>query len=542
MSDTSILGTFDQYSTARPLLKGYPTWIGDPQEQARIAAYQLYEMIYWTIPEAFKMVSRGKEDKPIYIPAAKTIVEVVHRFLAPKMTVITDPTFGEASQQELATQVMTDFVRREKLYSKFNMNKRYGIMRGDWVFYLQADPEREPGSRVSFFALDPASLFWIYNEENIDEIIGAHVVNQFDIEGKPHIKRETWRKTTGTAGPSEITYESAIFKVDEWGGPGVEEKAPQLVLAPPTPLPSPIDHLPFYHVKNFEIPGSIWGTSELAGFERILGALNQSISDEELGLALEALGVYVTTAGTPQDESGNDTGWNLGPGRVVELPETETGDAASLFQRVQGITSVSPYQDHLRYLHEQIDVASGTGGIAKGKVDVSIAESGIALLLEMGPLFAKCDEKETVVTDVTTNMLYDLSKWIIAYEGTAFSSLLEATRWIPHYGDRLPANTQAEFENLMSLAGLDSPVVSKQYIRDRLRKIGYDDMPDEAEMQAQMEAEQQASMDAFAARMGTEIASVTAGAADGGSGGQASGSNGQGSGSNGTAPVGANQE
>ncbi len=42
---------FDQFSTAKPLLAGFPAWVSDEQEQRRIASYTLYEQIYWGVPE-----------------------------------------------------------------------------------------------------------------------------------------------------------------------------------------------------------------------------------------------------------------------------------------------------------------------------------------------------------------------------------------------------------------------------------------------------------------------------------------------------------
>jgi hypothetical protein len=529
------MNVFDPYSTARPLIKGYPTWLGDPQEQARIASYLLYEQIYWTIPEAFKLVSRGKEDKPIYIPSGKVICETLNRYLAPKMKVVVDPTLGDTNQQALATQVMSDFMKREKLASKFAMNKRYGIIRGDWIFYLQADPNRPPGAKISIFAIDPASFFYIYNEDNIDEIIGVHVVNQYDVEGKPMIKRETWRKTTGTAGPSPITYESAVFKVDEWGGPGIAEKAPQKVLQAPVALPSPIDQLPFYHIPHFSEPGLLWGSSEMRGLERLMASINQAISDEDLALALEGLGVYATTAGTPVDaDTGEDTGWNLGPGRVVELPETEGGTSVQdLFARINGVGSVTPFQEHLAYMHDQLNQAAGQPAIARGAVsDVQIAESGIALRLELAPLLTAAEEKDQIIIDVTTNMMYDLAKWFIAYEGTAFNSLLEVTRWNMVFGDKVPEDKQNKFNNLMTIAGLASPIVPKTWIRGELVKLGWE--IDEATVAAQLETETQAAADAFNARVNQELNNVAAGAGDGAGPGAGSGSPaGAGAGSNG---------
>ncbi len=174
-----MASTFNQYSTARPMLSNLPTWVGNDVEQARIASYKFYEQVYWNVPEAFNLVARGSDNSPIYVPAAKTIVETMHRHLAPGMVIIADPSFGSDQEKLLATQVITDLARRERLYSRFSANKRYGIIRGDWLWHLYADPLRPAGSRVSVFPLDPASYFPIYNEENLDEIIGAHIVEPF---------------------------------------------------------------------------------------------------------------------------------------------------------------------------------------------------------------------------------------------------------------------------------------------------------------------------------------------------------------------------
>lgn len=507
---------FTQFSTAVPLISAYPNWIGDKLEQQRIAAYMLYEQLYWNAPEAYKLVARGKEDKPIYIPSAMTIVETMQRYLAPDLSIILDPAFGQPSEQELATQVITDFLRRERFISKFNSNKRYGIIRGDWIFYLQADPNRAPGSRVSIFAIDPASYFPIYQEDNLDVIIGAHVVDTFEENGKTLIKRETWRKATGLGGPSPITYESAVFKIDEWGGPGLEEKAPQKVLQAKITLPSPIDDLPFYHIRHFDEPGTPWGSSELRGIERLLGAINQAISDEDLTLAMEGLGVYATTAGTPQDEDGNDAPWNLGPGRVVELPGGEGLSVGDLMARITGTTTVSPYQDHLKYMHAQLDGSKGMSAVVKGNVDVTQDISGIALRLEMGPILSVVQEKETNVTDVLTNLLFNLPKWYIAYEGGALNGLLNI-RWIPKYGDKIPPDYKEEFDELMTLAGASPKIVPASYIRQRLRSMPrFADLPDEATLQAQIDAENQAALDMLGARMDATLGSS---AADGGAGG-----------------------
>lgn len=508
-----LLAEFDQWSTAKPLLSALPQWLGDEQEKKRIGSYQLYEQIYWSVPDTFQLVSRGKDAQPIYIPAPRTIVETLHRYLAPDFSLTADPDFGTPQEQELATQVMTDFAAREAFYSKFNTNKRYGIIRGDWCWHLYADPNRPAGSRLSIFELDPGSVFPIYNPDNVDEVIGYHVVEQYtlpDEPGKVYLRRLTYRKKTGTGGPSPIDVTDELYEVDKSGLPGMEQGPAVRTLQPPHTLPSPIDQLPVYHVRNFREPSSIWGSSELRGLERVIAALNQSISDEELALALEGLGVYATTAGTPVDDEGNEVSWNLGPGRVVELPETNEG-VSDVFARINGVSTVAPYQEHIKMLLQQLDLSTGMSPTAKGDIDVQVAESGIAKLLDLAPLLAKVKEKEQIVTDTHAQMAFDLRRWFIAYEGGILGGL-ENIRWVPEYGDAIPKNRDKEFEELMLLAESTKPIVSMQYVRQRLRMLGYDDMPDDTQMMDQILEETEmlgkVATDAMAPRIGEEMAAT----------------------------------
>jgi hypothetical protein len=496
----------DPYSTAKPFLSGLPSWIADVEEQRRVASYALYEMMYWNVPETFKLVSRGMEDSPIYIPSSRIIVETMHRFLAPKMDVIADPKYGTPADQLIATQVIEDFMRRERVKSKFNANKRYGLIRGDWAFQIYADPSRVETTRLSLLPVDPGSIFPIYNPNNIDEIIGYHIAEQFlDNDGKVLTRRLTYRKATGVGGPSPITVEDAIFEANAWGGPGMAEEDIKLIqqVMPLTTLPAPIEQLPIYMIPNFETPGTIFGSSEMRGLENLIAKINQSISDEDMALALEGLGVYVTDAGTPVDDDGEEVPWNLGPGRVVEIP---TGKK---FDRVGGSSSMAPYQEHIALLRNVMDESAALSAVAKGKVDVTVAESGIALALELAPLIARADEKEITITDRLTNMFYDLAKWFVAYEGSAFNTLVENTRWIPIYGEKLPPNKKQDLADLLSIAKATPQLVPTSYIRARMRAIGYTDLPDdatiEAEILAEAEGRARVKQDAFGAGLDRQI-------------------------------------
>lgn len=450
-------------------------------------SYSLYEQIYWTVPQAFKLQQRGDDANPIYIPAGRVIVETLHRYLASGLRVDVDPLFGADNEKEFARQVWTDFARRTRFYSRFTSNKRYGIIRGDWAFAITGNPDKEPFSRVNIELIDPGGLFPIWGGTTLDDIVGWHVVEQYtDQRGDPRILRRTWRKTTGLAGPSPITYEADVFEVDAWGGPGMsvdeEKRVPgEPVAVPVTPIPAPVDDLPIYTIANFEQPGFLWGSSELRGFERMLTGISQGISDEELELVLNGLGVYATNAGEPVDESGQPAGWNLGPARVVEIPPE------AFFNRVSGVGSVSPFQDHLRYLHEQLDQAAGQSDVAKGKADVTVAESGVALLLQLGPLLARVDEKEQIITDVMTQMLFNLPKWIVAYEGSAFSSMVSegmgedvtGTRLLPFYGPKLPENKDKRIQNLLALFA--AKAIPLNFVWKELRRLGWE-LPEDQEL------------------------------------------------------------
>lgn len=463
-TDAAGMAVFDQYSNARPFFQSRPSWV-DGQDQDRLAAYAFYDQIYWNAPESFKLIQRGEELNPIYIPSGQQIVDTVDRYMANSLSFIVDPNFGMDAERLNAQNAINSLVKRERFYSRFNSNKRDGMIRGDWLFHLYADPQLPQGSRLSIFALDPSKFFPIYFDSTRDyeKLVGCHLVEYVqDANGKPAIYRLTYRKTTGQPGPSTITVEEGLFDLDKWQ---LSDAVPTTVIRPPEVLPAPINQIPVYHIQNEQESGTIWGSSELRGLERIITAVNQSITDEDLALSLEALGVYATDAGSPVDEdTGQTVAWNIGPGRVIEIPE------GSKFTRVNGITTVAPYQEHLKYLHNQLDQSKGISAVAKGEVDVKVAESGIALTLELAPLLTRAEKKEQIVTDVLNNMLFDLKAWFQAYEGMSFGEAI----WQPVYGDKIPVNRKQKFDEIMALAQATPTIVSMEWIWNELNKLGFE--------------------------------------------------------------------
>ncbi|HEY7413928.1 MAG TPA: hypothetical protein VH593_01950, partial [Ktedonobacteraceae bacterium] len=113
------MSDFNQWSTSIPLLAGgMPPW-APQQDQWRIGSYMLYEQIYWTVPTAFRVVLRG-DTQAVYIPSGRQIVETMHRYLAPGLTVTPDPLVGTVADQQALYMAWEVLRRKERFYSKFS--------------------------------------------------------------------------------------------------------------------------------------------------------------------------------------------------------------------------------------------------------------------------------------------------------------------------------------------------------------------------------------------------------------------------------------
>lgn len=460
---------FTPYSTLVPFFpQTKPAWVPDDLDQARIMSYQLYEQMFWTAPGTFTLVSRGTEDKPIYLPSAKVVVNTTNRYTATKMTFSATPVAGASlSEDQLlaAHQYFDDMLTRESFWSKFNGNKRYGLIRGDWLFHLSADPNKPQGSRISIHALTPASYFPLPDVNDIDRILGCYIAQQVTVGTDTLIRRTAYYKSDypKIAQPigGNIQYEVTMHKADSWYGDDAEAVS---TVTPLTVLP--ITTLPVYHIKNFDEPGNPFGSSELRGIERLIAAINQGISDEELTLALDGLGLYATDAPAPKDSAGNELDWALGPGKVLETP------LGTKFNRISGVDdkAIQGMQSHLGYLGDWLTQAAAVPPVARGAVDASIAQSGIALYLEMSPLLANTDEKDIGIREVMSQMFYDLAtQWIPVYEkqGQLFENIVVR----PVFGDKMPTDREKFFAELDKM--LAENVISAAYYREQAAKFGY---------------------------------------------------------------------
>lgn len=482
-----------------------PTWLND-YDASRVATYGLYEDIYWTVPQTFRLQQRGSDASPIYIPSGRVICNTMDRYVAVDWEPIVDPGFGTPEEQLLMLTAFTDLFKREKMGSKFQSNKLGGIVKGDWAFYITGDIEKPEGSRISVMPIDMASVLPIEDPNDADRVLGYDIVEEVLIGADTRIKRTRYLKSdapdyslAGAGVPGgPISYQVDALEIAGWEDPLEQKFVPYEFAVPPTAMVG-ITKLPIYHIKNMEETGNPFGSSEMRGIERIMAAVNQAISDEELALALEGLGMYASAKAPPEGGV-----WPLGPGRVVQDEN---------FKRINGINTVGPFMEHLKYLHGQMDEVSGVSDVAKGKVSVDVAQSGIALSIQMGPILTSSKKKDTTIREVMDNMLFDLRDWFQAYESTNLIN----TRCVSRFGEKMPTDNATRFNQLLQMYTATPPLITAAYFRDACREMGIDIPIDVNGLTiAAEQAQMNEAMDPYAQRIDEEAGAAPA--SDGGVG------------------------
>lgn len=451
------------YDSAKRLINAsaIPPWMND-YDGLRYASYDLYENIYWTEPGTFRLQQRGNDENAIYVPSGRIITNTINRYTGRDFKCIVDPVYGTDSDKAAIQVAFDNLFKRERLYSQHKTNKLYGIMRGDSFWYIQANPNKPQGSRITVRPLDPRLVFPINPTKDVDRIIGYDIVEQTVVGETTYVSRTRYLKPehpdhpqTGNA-IAPVSYQVELLETENW-----ETEPKVATVVTPVVLMAGITQLPIYHIKNQEEPGNPFGRSEMSGLERLFAGINQSISDEELTLALHGLGMYTSDKGQPRDQNGNPTNWVFGPGRVIH---DET------LKRIQGVTTVTPYLEHVRYLEERAHQVNGASDVARGIVDVGVAESGIALSLRMGPIIDAAADKNTLIKEVYDNLLYDLREWFAAYEGLNFND----ARMVASFSNELPKNKDKIFAELVQMVTADPPLITMAYFRDAARELGHE--------------------------------------------------------------------
>ena len=480
------------YSTLLGLRGPLPTWL-NTEDAERVQSYDLYEDIYWGNPAAFTLVQRGTEGNPIYVPSGRIIVNTMNRYTGRNWSPAILAVSGNEAAEEAAALAFRGLFRRERFQAIYASTKRSGITKGDWCFHITASLDKAAGRRITLRSLDPGMYFPIVDPRDTDRILGVDIAEQVNIGDRVLVKRQRYLRSIhpsrGGVDGGQISYQVDHLETQDWQNEDeqtfvavVDDDQPQTLFPPGIPA------IPIYHIRHKEEQGNPFGSSEMRGIERLMAAVNQAATDEDLALVLTGLGLYTTDAGSPVDDSGTVVPWDIGPGAVVEVGSGRT------FSRIPGINSVTPVQDHLRYLHEQMGRVSGASDVAQGVVDVSVAESGIALQLRMSPITQEAEENEIGISATMDQFLNDLRAWFAAYEGVNFDTV----EFESVFGPKLPTDVAARVAQLDSMYNALPPLITGDYYRAEMRDLGFPLLP--LDMGEQLSAEE----DALGARLDAE--------------------------------------
>lgn len=487
MSIDDPTGDMTQWSTVLPLISDTPGYV-PVLESERIAAYQKYEEIYWGHPEAFRLTMRGAVENPIYVPNAMTVCDSTAHFLLKGLRIYT----GEGESDNPQQKLLTDFLNREMFYPEFHIAKHSGVYRGDYVFHLVADKSKDAGSRVSIKSVDPASYFPIRDEDDPDRILGVDLIEQVLCDDfRTRIMRQRYQFVT-VSSQRRVLSEQAIYEPQDWWKDADDESGGAELyetVIKPRLLEPEITQIPVYHFVNRKTQGDPFGSSELRGHERLLASINQAVSDEEVALALEGLGVYATDAPPPTNDLGEELPWTISPARVLEIP------AGTNFKRVEGVGSVKPMQDHIQYLQEAMYEATAT--FRPQEIDVALAESNIGMAIRFMPTLAKLEMRDILGVGKLKQMFHDLhTMWWPAYEGKTLGKGQEIKVEI---GDKLPEDREGKLNELNNM--LDRKIISRKFYRAQMKKFGYE-IPGDIEKEILEEEEALAESRVFTANGG----------------------------------------
>lgn len=510
------------YATALALNHPAPTYVPNEDDNDRVRSYQTYEDIYWNVDTAFEAILRdadGEEISRRYVPGARTLIEGTNRYCCKNLawvgTVPADVTLGE-EDQKATMDMLQGLFKREALGSKFMSMKRWLLIRGDALLHVSADPLKPEGTRLRITELSPESYFPIMDRVDTERVVGCYIVTVIkDDEDEEIVQRIEYRRMLTPddvakygAPLGTIYYRLSFYTLEGWDDryPRTEEdleeaEAPSAVSGSEAgtlamtggPLPAQITSLPVYHFRNRAMGGKVFGISELQGVETLLGGQTQVVTDQDIAVALQGIGVFWTDSGRPQDSQGNEVDWVISPATMLELT------SGSKVGRVDGARDINSMLAHTEAMGQHAREASGTPDVAVGRVDVKVAESGIALAIQFAPVVAKGEELEEECANKLDQMVFDLlNGWLPAYEGWSPNGMVVTVV----FGDPLPVNRAAIVTEVAEL--VKNKVISRrmgaQIIKD---KLGYDIDP--VAMVGEVNAEDSAVLDAAAARMGSEL-------------------------------------
>lgn len=460
-----------------------PSWVTEETDQVRVAAYDGYDDMYRNVPGTF--IIRGGQDVPIYVPGAYRIVEATNRYLGKDWrwvveSINPDAATADAQKIDLTFAIQTLLVR-EEFRTKFFSLKRHMVQRGDALLHITANLGALPGQRLTIDEPHPRNYFRITAPGDDNVTVGCYLTDLVVADdGKTQIaRRQEYRYDP--AGTGKVFTKLTFWEPGGWDDRFVDSPALKPVATPAAYatnpslaplltgyfLPDSVRTIPVYLFRNRREGGEPFGTSQIAGVETLVGAVNNTVSDEDITLALQGIGVYVTDSARPVSDDGvTEAEWVVAPGAVLEV---KTG---TTFNRVDGVKSNVPFQEHLNYLDNSIETSTGLSSTAIGNVDASVAASGVALRLDMAPILAQNEEKEVELGGRLDQFFYDLMTMWLPVDGTSVPPGLMITNT---FGDPLPSDRAAVIAEVIALVTSTPPLMSQAFAIDYLReRLGFD--------------------------------------------------------------------
>jgi hypothetical protein len=212
-----------QYDAARLFISKGDDNVVDPLDKLRVQCYELYENIYINSTYMLKVTIRGDDSFPLLMPSGRKLVEAVNRFLGVNLDYLVEGQ-GDAGTQQVLDDWFKNFFKREKVKAKFESSKRWGLIRGDSVFYIYADPNKDAGERISLAEIDARQVFLIEDKVDPSKLLGCHLVETIqdfrnpDDTSKLVTKRRTYLKEQDPEGnfTGKITHELTFWELAKW--------------------------------------------------------------------------------------------------------------------------------------------------------------------------------------------------------------------------------------------------------------------------------------------------------------------------------------
>jgi hypothetical protein len=488
-----------------------PTFLPD-EDGERASTYDSLESMYWSEDASYTLRVIVTE-QPIYSPNPRIVVDTISHYLLKGLCIkVQDP---EKHKQE--NEDLEDFLDREMFYPRFHIAKHGGCIRGDFCLHMTADPSKPAGKRVSLTPVHPGKVVRKFDDDDGEHVTEAWIVEPYVDSDDPeanlvrrlhywYVEDDTSTKTDdpeihtsamATAMDADISKATAmrlVWSEEEilqdndklWG---TEEEVVQ-VLNAPAPLPDEINHIPVFWFKNIAMDGQPFGSSDLRGLERVFRGVSQQTTDLNVAMALDGLGQYVTDAPPPTGPNGAELSWTIEPGMVQQVPN------GNFFKRVEGVGSVQPMLDTIKYAESKIGDAAGITSVSTGNVQPATASNPMALAVNFLPTLSKIQERDHIGIARLKHVFHMWTQFREAYENKAWPDKLKI---LVEIGEKLPQDRTARVNELNNM--LDRDVISKQYYREEMTKLGYefpDDIQDQIDEEREKELEYNAPEDQVA--------------------------------------------